>query len=204
MELVGWLNPASVLDVGTGFGKYGVLCREYLDVNKANRFGERNHRIDGIEAYREYLTPLHAYVYDEVYVGDALKIIPTLDREYGLILLIDVLEHLSFEGGTELLDRCKSRGRNMIISTPLDIGHQGGVFGNEYETHRAQWTKNRLKSLGDVLFLPNKYSVICFTGADIGRVRRCYNRESRGIKPFVALHFPTATRAYHRVRRGSA
>ena len=26
------LKPASVLDVGTGFGRWGVLCREFLDV----------------------------------------------------------------------------------------------------------------------------------------------------------------------------
>jgi 16S rRNA G1207 methylase RsmC len=28
------LDPRSVLDVGPGKGKYGVLCREYLNLNK--------------------------------------------------------------------------------------------------------------------------------------------------------------------------
>ena len=26
------LKPFSILDIGSGFGKYGVLCREYLEL----------------------------------------------------------------------------------------------------------------------------------------------------------------------------
>jgi hypothetical protein len=31
LEVVLKTRPRSVIDVGVGFGKYGVLCREYLE-----------------------------------------------------------------------------------------------------------------------------------------------------------------------------
>ena len=39
-------NPSSVLDIGTGFGKYGLLCREYLEL------------WDGRENYSHFLSEL--------------------------------------------------------------------------------------------------------------------------------------------------
>ena len=50
------LHPNSVLDVGCGFGIYGALLREYLDVWCAPcEYGEHRTRIDAIEVYD--LTP---------------------------------------------------------------------------------------------------------------------------------------------------
>lgn len=37
LELIIAIDPSSVLDVGTGFGKYGVLCREYLELGMVDR-----------------------------------------------------------------------------------------------------------------------------------------------------------------------
>ena len=34
-KMVDWvvrLQPRSILDIGVGFGKWGFLCREYLDI----------------------------------------------------------------------------------------------------------------------------------------------------------------------------
>jgi hypothetical protein len=200
MELVMWSDPKSVLDVGIGFGKYGVLCREYLDVWGAEKFGERRHRIDGIEAFRDYLTPLQASVYDEIFVGDALEIIPKLERKYDLLLLIDVLEHFEFQTGKKLLELCKIQAKNIVVSTPLDMGVQGAVFGNQFETHRAQWTRKDLKNLGDAVFVPNRYSLICFIGRDAQRIRQEYKSHNSRIRPFIKTHFPRAVRMYRHAR----
>jgi len=129
-------NPKSVLDIGTGFGKYGVLCREYLELwDGREDYQKFTRRIDGIEIFPQYLTPIHKYVYDEVFVGDALDIVPNkLQRDYDLALLIDVLEHLKKEDGAKLLGALLKRAKNVIISVPRDIGDQGTVFGNEHET----------------------------------------------------------------------
>jgi len=60
--ITGWIaeiQPASILDVGVGFGKYGVLAREYTDV-RAGRYrrGEWKVTIDGIEIYSPYYNPI--------------------------------------------------------------------------------------------------------------------------------------------------
>ncbi|HWL89354.1 MAG TPA: hypothetical protein VNO21_26300 [Polyangiaceae bacterium] len=159
-------NPKSVLDIGTGFGKYGVLCREYLELwDGREDYQKFTRRIDGIEIFPQYLTPIHKYVYDEVFVGDALDIVPNkLQRDYDLALLIDVLEHLKKEDGAKLLGALLKRAKNVIISVPRDIGDQGTVFGNEHETHHAEWTPEELFSLRPGLRLPDRTSYIVFLG----------------------------------------
>ncbi|MFQ5910606.1 MAG: hypothetical protein ACE5IJ_07805 [Thermoplasmata archaeon] len=166
-------NPKSVLDVGAGFGKYGVLSREYLDVwgRGAEVYGDWERLIDGIEAWQDYLTPLHDFVYDNMYVGDALDILPTLQTNYDLILLIDVLEHLSFKDGMKLVKECQARGTNILISTPRDIGPIVATY-NPFETHRFQWKKKHFAGLDNKLFIRNPHSLILYVGRDAQRLRR--------------------------------
>src|SRR5947207_3113229 len=102
LEIVLQLRPDSVLDIGTGSGKYGVLLREYLDQWLAGSL-QRRARIDGIEAHPAYVGALHRAVYDEVLVGDAVEIVRGLDRRYDLALLVDVFEHLEPARGQRLL-----------------------------------------------------------------------------------------------------
>jgi SAM-dependent methyltransferase len=170
-ELIVLTRPHSVLDVGIGFGKYGFLAREYLELwDGRNRYDDWQHRIDGIEVFPRYVGSLQRAIYDEIYLGDALEILPRLDHHYDLVLLIDVLEHLPEEKGVALLDAARRVGRDLIVSTPRDIGHQGEVFDNPHETHHFQWTKRHLKPLGG-FFVPNRRSLIWYGGEDAARVR---------------------------------
>ena len=96
VELIVLTNPQTVLDVGVGFGKYGALAREYLELRDGrNQYHDWQRRIDGIEVFPDYLTPLHDYIYDTVHVGNATEIMPALNLRYDLVLLIDVLEHFT-------------------------------------------------------------------------------------------------------------
>lgn len=166
-------HPKSVLDVGVGFGKYGVLAREYLEFwNGRQEYRDWVHRIDGIEIFGNYLTPLHEFVYDEVHIGDALLVLPSLTIRYDLILLIDVIEHFSESDGMRLLSLCRERARNVLISTPRDIGTQADAFGNPHETHRFQWTARHFRTLPNTAQLDQgEYSFIFFSGEDVARVR---------------------------------
>ena len=164
MKLILFLNPKSILDIGTGFGKYGVLCRECLELYVSKyQLKEDYHswerKIDGIEIYEEYLTPLHKFVYDEIFIGDAIDILPKIQK-YDLILLIDVLEHFDEDEGKLLIKEMKNRTDHIIISTPKNPGEQRNSFGNVHETHRSRWSKRGLKKLGPTFFVPDSTSHI--------------------------------------------
>lgn len=142
-------NPSSILDLGIGFGKYGVLCREALDI-PYERY-QRDHwrvRIDGVEGYSGYRNPIHDYVYNEVRYG---KIEVVLDQVgvYDVVLLIDVLEHFAKEEGEALLRRILHHTRKaLIVSTPVAPAHQEQYMGNTLEHHLSVWQPEDFIRLG--------------------------------------------------------
>ncbi|RME82607.1 MAG: glycosyltransferase family 1 protein, partial [Planctomycetota bacterium] len=70
LTLILGVAPQSVLDIGVGFGKYGFLAREYLEMEHGQgTYGKWTKRIEGIEAFEEYITPLHREIYDEIHIG---------------------------------------------------------------------------------------------------------------------------------------
>lgn len=159
------LNPQSVLDIGVGFGKYGVLCREYLELwDGREDYHTFLRRIDGIEAFEDYLTPLHSYIYNHVYLGDAQDVIKTLKTSYDLVLFIDVLEHLTEAKGAAFIRFVLQHHRGILISTPKDIGHQEDAFDNEHETHVSQWTMSKLRRLGPSVSFKDGESYIVYIG----------------------------------------
>jgi hypothetical protein len=141
------LEPSSVLDVGVGFGKWGHLIREYTDIRLSEQNPERYHRenwktrIDGIEGFPEYLTPMHHFLYDHIHVGDMRKVIDDVGR-YDMILLADVLEHVEKADGEALLRKCLEHCSGaVVISTPAVFRPQGPACGNPLEVHRSFWTR---------------------------------------------------------------
>ena len=181
-------DPESVLDVGVGFGKYGVLAREYLELwDGRNRYGDWKRRIDGIEAFADYLTPLHEYIYDRVHVGNALDILPSLEPNYDLILLIDVLEHFDYSEGMRILELCMKIARNTLISTPKKVGKQEDAFGNPFEAHKFQWEKKHFDVFKDKFFLPNERSLICYAGEDAPKIKRDIMRFKKKVRKLISF-----------------
>jgi len=167
MELVQITKPQSVLDIGIGFGKFGFLCREYLELwDGRNIYDDWRHRIDGIEAFEKYITPVHDRIYDNIYTGDALSVLPTLETTYDLVLLIDVIEHFTIEDGLRLLEMCATRSKACIISTPHDVSSQGDCFDNSYEIHRSQWTWEHFDSFENKSFVQNPNALIAYLRFD--------------------------------------
>ncbi|RIK73451.1 MAG: hypothetical protein DCC67_17875 [Planctomycetota bacterium] len=126
LSVVQQLKPQSILDIGTGFGKWGFLFREYTDIVASEhdpaRYQRANWRvvIDGIEGFRDYLTPVHSYVYNSVFVGDLREILPTLGQ-----YVRECISHAT---------------KAVIISTPAEFVPQGEACGNSYEIHRSFWS----------------------------------------------------------------
>jgi hypothetical protein len=165
MELICLSDPKSLLDIGVGFGKFGFLAREYLELwDGWKNYHARKRRIDGIEIFKDYLTPVHDFIYDHVYVGNALELVPNLEIKYDLIILIDVLEHFVYKEAIELLNICRQKSKNILISVPKNCLGQGAVFGNPFEEHKTQFKEEDFRQFGEVYILDNQYSIICYLG----------------------------------------
>ena len=184
-ELIKHTSPGSLLDVGVGFGKFGLLAREYLDVwNERLEKKDWKARIEGVEVFPQYLTPVHHHVYDAIHVGNALDVLPKLHPGYDLVLLIDVLEHFTKPDGDRILGECQRISRNTLISTPKDIGHQEASHGNAHEEHLFQWEREHLEGLPSSFFVPNPKSHLCYFGKDAPRLalEMGASRLKRGVR----------------------
>lgn len=190
IDLVINLDPKSILDIGIGFGKYGVLCREYLELYDGREdYHHFLRRIDGIEIFKDYITPLHKFIYSNLYIGDALKLVEKINFSYDLVLVIDVLEHFSKTKGRRLLKKLLAKNKGIIISVPKNIGAPKAAFNNIYETHRSSWTKKDFLQFGSCLFIPDYVSNIVFLGpkSEVEKLRRLYFIKK--IKKYLALVF---------------
>ena len=119
-------KPASVLDVGAGYGKYGLLAREFGGAS----------RVDAIDA-----NPPRFDVYDHVYLGDLRQIdtlLPGDAPRYDLAMFIDVIEHLEKPDAWSFLAKLTRRAKRVLITTPFGFRPQE-LAGMPWETHRSGW-----------------------------------------------------------------
>lgn len=139
-------NPKSILDVGIGFGKYGVLLREVLDIS-SERYSKDKWEvmIDGIEGYKDYKNPIYEYVYNKVYFGFVQEAAKSLERNYDLILMIDVLEHFNKNEGEEIIKALLKKCRNLLICVPT-IPSKQTYLDNDLEEHKSIWRASDFKN----------------------------------------------------------
>ena len=156
-------RPESILDIGVGFGHYGVLFRTYSDVFFGRYEREEwETMLVGVEAFEAYRNP-NWNVYDRVTIGDISEIADVLP-DFDLIFAGDVIEHLPKEQGVRVVNKLRERSKVLITQIPIGMDWaQGEAFGNEYEVHRAVWTERD------------------FEGAKFGK------REFRGKKIVLAI-----------------
>ena len=136
----------SILDIGVGFGKYGVLLRERYDVRFKRCVREDwKIKIDGIEVYENYITPYHRYIYNEIIVGDILNLVDKLEN-YDIILMLEILEHLKKEDGAKILQLIKNKSIKLLLTSfPRTFsGKEGYDWPNIHERHLCLWTKSEL------------------------------------------------------------
>jgi len=153
IEKVCELNPASILDLGPGCGKYGALIREYHEVNRFKiKPSQWTVKLHGVEAFQDYRNPMWQ-MYDFVAnLNFADKKNWPLFANYDLVLLIDSLEHVERPLGDMLLSHLRQHNKNVIVSVPDGEMPQGAWGGNDLETHRATWTRQDLVMLGGQVF----------------------------------------------------
>lgn len=119
MAAVAEIMPKSVLDLGMGFGKFGFLIRAYFDLRPGKRGGydRWKMRIDGIEIFKEYITDVHKYIYDDIFIGDAVDILSEKNLYYDMVIGVDILEHFTRKDGYTFIERAKSVSNNVFNRT---------------------------------------------------------------------------------------
>ncbi len=153
--LVSESGAKSVLDIGPGNGKYGLLSREYI--------GPQIERIDCIEAEPTYLERFRwlPCIYDNVYQGDGSDLSEAELDLYDAVMLYDVIEHIDKAKALALIDRIKG---HVCIITPVDFFTQH-VEGVPSEDHVSHWTLEDFNATGRVATLYTKHGgIICRLG----------------------------------------
>ena len=114
-------RPKTIVDVGAGSGTYARSCKS------------SNQHLTAIEVYEPYVPKFDLIkLYDTVIIGDVRQLeIPKSD----LIILGDVLEHMSREEARIVLDCARTRADHVIVSIPLGYYPQDEFEGNSYERH---------------------------------------------------------------------
>jgi predicted TPR repeat methyltransferase len=144
VQLITGINPKSVLDVGCGFGLWGFLCREYLDVwNGRVLPGRWEVKIDGIELFEPYIQAHQRAIYSNIRVCDIRDAVESLP-EYDLVIAGDVIEHLDKPDAEVVLERLYEKAQKaLLINIPLQGNWEHPeANGNPGELHRSQWTEN--------------------------------------------------------------
>jgi len=110
-----------ILDVGAGSGTYSNMLKP---------LGYEN--LDAVEVFEDYVENYGLRnIYNNVFIGDVTKL--EIDfSSYDLIILGDVLEHISLNDAQDLLNRIGET--NTIIGVPFN-SPQGESFNNPNEIH---------------------------------------------------------------------
>ena len=141
LQVVTQCQPKSVLDVGVGYGKWGVLLREVLEIyEKRYSPTEWTTRIDGIEAHEPYRNVLWGATYNQVCIGDAFQLLDTAGH-YDLVLCGDVIEHFEKPQGLLLLQKMLAKGTVVVVTSPRIFIPQGAEYENSFEIHRSLWSE---------------------------------------------------------------
>lgn len=113
-------SNSSILDVGCGHGFYYKLLKEHFD------------KIDAVEIWQPYIEEFKlTEMYDNVF---NTNIIDFEFEYYDIIIMGDILEHLSREDAVTVLNRLKNKCKELLVIVPYYLP-QDEVFGNKYEIH---------------------------------------------------------------------
>ena len=148
-------QPKTVLDIGVGFGKIGLLIREYLEAWMDKTTPDKwDIYIEGIEIYENYhKDSFQQIIYNKIIYCNAMdfKEYPSKDK-FDLITCFDMVEHLKEDDSINLINYLRQKSSNVLLSVPTGKGWLRNQYGeNKYEAHLSEWNTSDLNKLGFLL-----------------------------------------------------
>lgn len=213
LTLVKKINPHKILDVGIGFGRWGILFREILEIwDEENYSGKWNRQIDGVEIYEGYLMEHHKLFYSQIYRKDIREFLEISTEKYDLINCGDIIEHLDKEEGRKLIDDLLAKTKYLLINLPLGrYWEQEAKNDNPNEKHLSIWKINdfnkypfkKIKSFRDLHM--RKYAVILLSNSEFtfeDNFKQIYGKYFH-IKKYLKhiLHLRKLVNIYEKSRR---
>lgn len=166
IEILMKIAPERVLDVGVGFGRWGMIVREFCDVwfGRVMKSDWKVH-IEGIEAFKENISEYHYAFYDHIHIGDAREVIFSLGNSWDVVIFGDVLEHFEREVAERILNWCLENSSYIMINIPLGSDwSQSDSYENPYERHLSTWTEEDFENS----YLIRKAHFLDFAGRPFG------------------------------------
>ena len=152
LEVVLEVNPRKVLDVGAGFGKYGLLVREqYLSARtkQGDLCPKDDMIINAIEDNEYFLSNERIWkIYNKVYIKpvEHYSLLPFC-MHYDLTLLIDVIEHWTIDQARERIALLSRHSDNILISTPKEVSMYTEPYYGDSRHHITQYSDTFPQSL---------------------------------------------------------
>ena len=130
------ITPHRVLDIGVGYGRWGMVGREFCDVWSGHfSRSEWKVRIEGVEAHTPFIDLYHKYFYDKIHTGDFRKVVSQLKARWNVIFG-DVLEHFEKQEGLSLLRWSLNQSDYVLVNVPLgEYWSQDSTFSSKFERH---------------------------------------------------------------------
>ena len=134
------LDIKSVLDVGCGRGMLGCLLRIYREPT----------RLIAVDTFRPYLDFVEKLgIYDSVLQLDVSKSkLPFEEKEFDIVLCLEVIEHLKKEEGLRLLSELERVSKRVIVSTPGIFRNQRLFDGNVNQAHLSYYHVKEFEGRG--------------------------------------------------------
>lgn len=123
-------NPATILDLGIGYGMNGAGIRNWYSMDC---------EVVGVEIFPAYRNAMWG-CYNEVVISDIKSYLATC-KKFDMVIMTDVIEHFTAAEGKDILRLIKNvAAKSAVVSTPLEWFDQGAVHGNPYEKHKSHWS----------------------------------------------------------------
>lgn len=137
-EIAEWCRELTdikkIVDIGAGSGTYAKMFRKLRLFQDAT--------LVGIEAWEPYIEEYALKErYHEVILSDVRKVDFSALAPFDLVIMGDVLEHITKEEAIEVVNAVSKITRYAIISIPIIHYPQDEYEGNPYEVHvKDDWS----------------------------------------------------------------